>query len=194
MEKINIDIGGFTRPIAGEKKNGDAIFIYQKEDFYFFAIIDGIGHGEPAFKISSKIKDYLSHNISINVAKVIQDTHQYMLGCEGAALGIGVIDHHHFYFGSLGNITCKVMNTENTELLSTDGLLGVRGRSVKVSTKILQDNDLILMYSDGVDSSFSNGKFKNYHLFSSEILAKKIINQWGSIFDDASMIAVKIRK
>ncbi|MBD0400686.1 SpoIIE family protein phosphatase [Flammeovirga sp. EKP202] len=194
MEKINIDIGGYTRPFVGEHKNGDAIFIHQKEDFCFFAIVDGIGHGQPAFEISSKIKEFLSRNISINISKVIQDTHQYMLGCEGAALGIGVIDHNNFYFGSLGNISCKVINKENIDLLSTDGLLGVRGRTVKVSHKPLEDNDLILIHSDGLDSSFTNSKFKNYHLFSSEILAKKIIKQWGSMFDDASLIAVKIKK
>lgn len=192
MEKIKIDIGGYTRPIAGEKKNGDAIFIYQKDDVCFFAVIDGIGHGAPAFEISSKIKSFLSQNVSTNIAKVIHDTHQHMLGSEGAALGIGAIDHNTLYFGSLGNITCRVINDENISLLSTDGLLGVRGRTPKVSSKALSNKDVILMYSDGVDSSFSNGGFNNYHLFSCEIIAKKIIQKWGSIFDDASLIAVKI--
>ncbi|KXX70662.1 SpoIIE family protein phosphatase [Flammeovirga sp. SJP92] len=194
MEKIKIDIGGYTRPIAGEKKNGDAIFIHQQEDICFFAVIDGIGHGAPAFEISQKIKAFISQNFHTDISRLIQETHQHMLGSEGAALGIGTILHNTLYFGSLGNITCRVINDGNVTLLSTDGLLGVRGRTAKVSSRNLHDEDVILMYSDGVDSSFANEKFKNYHLFSSEILAKKIIKQWGSIFDDASLIAVKIRK
>lgn len=193
MEKISVDIGGFSRPIAGEKKNGDALFITEENGFHFFAIIDGIGHGDIAYEISHKIKGFLQENVSSNISYLIEKTHKYMTGSEGAALGIGVIMDKILYFGSLGNISCKIVNAENINLVSTDGLLGVRGRSVKVTSKILENNDAIMIYSDGIDSSFSNSEFKNYHLFSSEILAKKIVQQWGSMFDDASIITVKIK-
>lgn len=193
MEKIKVDIGGYTRPIAGESKNGDAILIHSDDDLILFAIIDGIGHGEIAHNISQKIKHFLLENLHADISKLIQDTHKYMVGSEGAALGIGVIYNRNFYFGSLGNISCKIINDTSLVMVSTDGLLGVRGRTTKVTDKRLENGDVIMMYSDGVDSTFSNGEFKNYHLFSSDILAKKIIQQWGSMFDDASMIAAKIQ-
>ncbi|WP_170178520.1 SpoIIE family protein phosphatase [Flammeovirga pectinis] len=190
---MNIDIGGYTRPIAGEKRNGDVIYILKDSRYTFFAVIDGIGHGDVANAISEEIKSFLINNHNADIQYVIQKTHEYMLGTEGAVIGIGCLIGDSFSFGSLGNINCKIVNTKNIDMLSTDGLLGVRGRTSKVTSKKLEDNDIIFMYSDGINGNFNSSEFNNYHLFSSEILAKKIVKQSGSLFDDASMITVKVQ-
>ncbi|MBB6461836.1 PP2C family serine/threonine-protein phosphatase [Flammeovirga kamogawensis] len=194
MDKIvNIDIGGYTRPITGEKRNGDVIYILKNPRYIFFAIIDGIGHGDVANAIAEETKSFLIDNHNSDIQYVIQKAHEHMLGTEGAVIGIGCIIDDNFSFGSLGNINCKIVNAENFDMLSTDGLLGVRGRTPKITSKKLNNNDVIFMFSDGINGNFNSSEFNNYHLFSSEILAKKIVKNSGSPFDDASMITVKVQ-
>ncbi|WP_281613220.1 SpoIIE family protein phosphatase [Flammeovirga sp. SubArs3] len=193
-KEITIEVGAYSLPIVGEKANGDCVFHHTTPDFTFLCVIDGIGHGYRASVISKKLCEYIKTHIQRDIQSLIANAHEYMLGEEGAVIGIGIIENQELTYGSLGNISCRVINEEgNATLLTTDGLLGVRKRTIKIDKKTLSKGDLILIHSDGVNGSLSYQENINYHLFSSEILSKKIIKQWGSLYDDASVICVKVK-
>lgn len=188
-----IEIGGYTRPLLGERYNGDSIFIYQDNKLAVISVIDGIGHGKLAHQISQKIQKYLESIISLDPSEMIARTHDFMKGSEGAALGIGVISNNTFTFASMGNISCYLRGKTSKRFVSSEGLLGVRGRTVKRESIQLSIGDLILMHSDGISLQNLLSGPPVYHLFSANGLARKIVKQYGSSYDDASVIIVQVK-
>ena len=190
---MKLDIGTYKRPFLGERVIGDAILTINHDHFTYLIVIDGIGHGENAHLISSKIKRYLKNNLIPNPSELIKNTHYYMKGSEGAAIGVSLVDHKtsRLLFGGLGNISCKIISDKNSVMVSADGLLGVRLRAIKNSMVKLKHKDLIVMHSDGVSSTSEMSDFLTVNSFSSRLLAKKTVLKFGSDFDDASCIISK---
>ena len=189
-----IEIGGYTRAFLGERYNGDNIYIYQGDKLVVCSVIDGIGHGKIAHKISQKIGKYLESVISPDPTEMIARTHEFMKGSEGAALGIGIISNNTLTFASMGNISCFVRGKNSKRFVSSEGLLGVRGRTVKKESMELTAGDLVVMHSDGLSlQSFLNGP-PVYHLFSANGLARKMIKEYGSSYDDASVIVIHVKE
>lgn len=189
-----IEISGYTRAMLGERYNGDNIFFYQDDDLAVISVIDGIGHGKVAHEISNKIRNYLESNITNDPSEMIAKTHDHMRGCEGAALGIGIIINEILTFASLGNISCFVKGNPSKTLVSSEGLLGVRGRTAKKDTKKLIAGDLIVMHSDGVSRKNFMKEVPNHHLYSAKVLAKRIVKELGSPYDDASAVVAQIKE
>jgi serine/threonine protein phosphatase PrpC len=78
-------------------------------------------------------------------------------------------------------------------MVSADGLLGVRLRSVQNSNTVIHDKDIIVMHSDGVSSSSALVDFPKLKATSPRLLAKKIVQTFGSEYDDASCVIVKCK-
>jgi len=192
---MQLEIGTYLRPFFGERVVGDAVLTSNNIDFSYLVVIDGIGHGSKAQEISIKIKDYLTENLCPNPSQLIENVHNYMMGSEGAVIGVSVINHKEssLTFAGLGNISCKVIGSTNNAMVSADGLLGVRFRSVKNSRVILKNKDMILMHSDGVSSTSEMTDLLKKNNYSSRLLAKKIVITFGSDFDDASCIIAKCK-
>lgn len=190
---MQLDIGTYMRPFLGERVIGDAVLTISHDHFSYLIVIDGIGHGQKAHAISTAIKSYIKKNLIPNPSELIKNTHNYMKGSEGAVIGISLINHKAstLSFGGLGNISCKVISIKNSVMVSADGLLGVRLRSIKNSKVTLKNKDLIVMHSDGVSSTSEMSDFLKMNSFSSRLLAKKMILTFGSDFDDASCIIAK---
>lgn len=192
---MNLEIGSYSRPFFGEQKNGDSIVTCADENFTYLAVIDGIGHGPKAAVISSSIKEFIERNWNQNPSKIIEKVHHHMIGSEGAVIGVSVIDHSEstLVYAGLGNIACRVIGSMDKAMVSADGLLGVRLRTVENSKIDLHDKDLIVMHSDGVSSLSSLKDFPRINITSSRLLAKKIVQKYGSEYDDATCITVKCK-
>jgi serine phosphatase RsbU (regulator of sigma subunit) len=188
-----IEIGGLSRPLVGERYNGDSFYIYQDEELAVISVIDGIGHGKVAHQISQKVCNYLETIISPDPAAMITRTHEFMKGSEGAALGIGVVSGNTFSFAALGNISCVIRGKTPKRFVSTEGLLGVRGRSLKNETTKLSAGDLIVMYSDGISLQEFLNRPPNFHLFSANGLARIIMKDYGASYDDATVVVVQVK-
>jgi serine/threonine protein phosphatase PrpC len=193
---MHLEIGTYLRPFFGERMIGDAIVTSVNNNFTYLVVIDGIGHGPKAAIISSAIKSFIEKNWIPNPSELIEKVHYHMKGSEGAVIGISVINHKEstLLYAGLGNITCRIIGSTNKSMVSADGLLGVRLRSVQNSRIVLNDKDLIIMHSDGVSSSSSSLiDFPKLQVTSSRLLAKKIVQVFGSEYDDVSCIIVKCK-
>jgi hypothetical protein len=190
---MKLNIGTYMRPFLGERVTGDAVLTLSRDHFTYLVVIDGIGHGQKAHEISTSIKSYIKRNLIPIPSELIKNTHNYMKGSEGAVIGVSIIDHKAstLSFGGLGNISCKVISIKKNVMVSADGLLGVRFRSIKNSKVTLKNKDLIVMHSDGVSSTSEMSDLLEVNSLSSRLLAKKIVLAFGSDFDDASCIIAK---
>ena len=190
-----LEIGTYSRPFFGERMIGDAIITSVNDKFTYLVIIDGIGHGPKAAAISSAVKIFIEKNWIPDPSELIEKVHYHIKGSEGAVIGIAVINHDEstLIYSGLGNITCRIIGAVNKSMVSADGLLGVRLRSVQNSKTVIHDKDLIIMHSDGISSSSSLIDFPKLNVTSPRLLAKKIVQTFGSEYDDASCIIVKCK-
>ena len=194
MEKvIALNIGSYLRSCFGERLIGDAIITHEVDEFSYFVVIDGIGHGPTAESISSEIVTYLQSNWIPNPSQLIENVHSHMLGSAGAVIGISLVNlkKSTLTFAGLGNISCKILSDKNTQMVSADGLLGSRYRSVSNSEIKIKRDDLIVMHSDGVSSTAQISEMPKLRALSPKVLAKLIVQDYGSEFDDASCLVVK---
>ena len=192
---MHLEIGTYSRPFFGERIIGDAIVTSVNDKFTYLVIIDGIGHGPKAAEISSAIKKFIEKNWIPDPSQLIEKVHYHIKGSKGAVIGISVINHDEstLIYSGLGNITCRIIGAVNKSMVSADGLLGVRLRSVQNSNTVIHDKDIIVMHSDGVSSSSSLVDFPKLKATSPRLLAKKIVQTFGSEYDDASCVIVKCK-
>ena len=191
---MKLDIGSYLRPCFGERVIGDAIVSHNENGHTFLIVIDGIGHGPEAGSISKKIKEFVQRNWIQSPAKLIEKIHDHMKGSDGAVIGVSIINHEkeELVFAGLGNISCRIKGEESKLMISADGLIGVRFRSVENAKVQLKNKDMVIMHSDGVSSTHEMTELLNRG-FSSRILAKKIVQEFGSDYDDSSCLIAKCK-
>ena len=189
MNKISF--GAYSRPFPGEHFNGDVYFVHRDESYALFSVIDGLGHGPSAYKISKRVLKELKHYNFNDPKEVLNQINKAVLGSEGSVIGIGTIKDDIFEYVSLGNIGCRIFGEKNITMIMRDGILGSRIRSFH-STKVkLHPGDMIIMHSDGVHGLEKFRFLKSNHLFSCEKLARMIVEDLGSDFDDSTALVVK---
>lgn len=190
MDKVSV--GSFTRPFPGEHYNGDAIYVHEGDSYLLVSVIDALGHGPAAHRISMRVLDKLKQYLDNDPVRVINEVNREMLGSDGAVIGIGIVREDGFEYSSLGNITCSVFGSQDTNMVTSDGILGSRLRSFRKTRIRLHPGDMIIMHSDGVKKLRNFRHLRNSHLFSSEIFARMIVEELGSDFDDATALVLKV--
>lgn len=76
MPVQGLELSVFSRPLPGQKYNGDSYFIKRYEDKVIFAVIDGLGHGKDAQEASQSAVDCLENSYRRPFTEIFQLCHQ----------------------------------------------------------------------------------------------------------------------
>ena len=191
----DIESAKYNRPFLGERVSGDLPIIYEDASYIYAVLIDGLGHGEAAHKMSETIGKEIYRCWSSNPSNIISDLNDRIGKSIGAAIGVLVISKNklNFYYSGLGNIRCKVIGIENTEnLTSTDGILGMRYRSSKDQEGSLSSGEMVLLCSDGINGLDNAQNWHKLAALKCTTIVRRIVNKYGTDLDDSSCIALKI--
>ncbi len=193
---LDLDYGAYSRPCSGERVNGDATLIEQRENLLMLAVIDGLGHGEQAHRVSTAARDYLKQRWSQDVVGTMQQLHKELQGSLGAVAGILVVDSRngHARFSGIGNIAYRVLGSRSMRLPSAAGNLGHQIRSPKEQQHTLTEEDVVVMYSDGVRDRFELEEYPQIRYQAAETVARTVVERFGKAHDDASCVALRVRK
>ena len=169
--------------------------MYKRQLYHYAVLIDSLGHGKVSYAMSEIIRDKLVRCWSSNPSNIILDINTNLDNTIGAAIGALVINKNtmKFLYSGLGNIRCKVIGQEGVRnLTSSDGILGMRYRSTKNQNGILGSGDMVLLYSDGVNGLDNFQYWNKFGSLKCTTIVRRIVNQFGTDFDDSSCIAIKI--
>ena len=218
-DKFLMQIGVSKKTKSGEMVSGDSnIQIKLNDGKYLIAISDGMGSGERAQKSSKVAVRMLGKLLSNGFAKdtsieLINDT--IALNSENetyATLDIAVLD---LYAGNIefiknGAAPTYIKNKKNVDIIKNIAIPTgiIRNIDLIVFDRDIEDNDIIVMCSDGIIES--NSEYENKELWLKNLLeemaensAKKISdiilkeaidNNFGTTKDDMTVITVKIKK
>ncbi len=186
-----LELSVFSRPVPGERYNGDAYFIKRYEDKIVFAVIDGLGHGQGAQEAAQVAVDCLANFYRRPFAEILQLCHQRLKKTRGAAMSlcrINLKDRVMTHAG-IGNVNTRVYSSGKTPApFSINGTLGVAMRTIKVDDYPLPENSTIIMFSDGISGRFSPDDLPGFLSLKPQRLAKRIMDNHARDNDDATII------
>lgn len=190
-----IDKAQYNRPFLSERVSGDLPIFHEDESYLYAVLVDALGHGDQANKMSVIIGKEIERCWSSNPINIISDLNDRIGKTIGAAIGVFVISKNkmNYFYSGLGNIRCKVVGKESSlNLSSSDGILGMRFRSSKVYEGQLKSGDMVVLCSDGVSDLDNVQNWQKYGALKCTSIVRRIVNEYGTDLDDSSCITLKI--
>ena len=191
MPVPELDLSVFSRPLPGQRYNGDAYFVKRYEDKVMFAIIDGLGHGQDAHEAAQVAVDCLENYYRRPFTEIFQLCHQRLKKTRGAAMSlcrINLKDRVMTHAG-IGNVQTQVYSLEKPPApFCINGTLGVAMRTVRVDDYPLPEDSIIIMFSDGISGRFTPDNLPGFLNLKPQRLAKQIMDNHARDNDDATVI------
>jgi serine phosphatase RsbU (regulator of sigma subunit) len=188
-----LEHSSLIRPCRGEQLSGDSVVIRPLEQGLFVAIVDVLGHGPEANKLTHVIDAYLARYGTSDVSGVMTRLHQHLKGTRGAAVGLCAIDAAtgRIEYAGIGNTAMRRFGKAETRFVSQDGVLGQNMRTPRPQTLQLEPGDLIILYTDGVSDRFTLDDYPGVLHHAPKEVASNIVQRFGKDHDDAACIAVR---
>ena len=182
-----------VRPCRGEHVSGDSVVFRPLEQGLFVAIVDVLGHGMEAHQLTHRIEAYLLQYACYNVAVLIRNLHQNLLGSRGAAVGLCAINatSGSLDYVGIGNTTMRRIGGAETRLVSREGVLGQNMRTPYLQTLQLEADDLVVLHTDGISERFSAEDYPSLSVHSPQQITDNIVARFGKDHDDATCVAVR---
>jgi len=192
-----VDFGIAIRPLNRYmSESGDMGKVYLDDTYCYLILLDVLGHGSDARSVAKQAEVYLDIHHRESPVDVLKGLHSHLTGTRGAVaafcrldLETGALEHT-----GIGNITVKIIGSNPVHLVARDGIIGYRAVSPHLLTTTIKPDDILLMHSDGIKSSFN---FMNHPgLFSrhAQKIADVIVKDYGTKMDDASCIVMKYHR
>ena len=183
----------FARPKIGESVSGDTVVTRTLDEGLFVAIVDVLGHGPEAHRLTPVIDAYLGRYGSNDVYGLMARLHQHLKGTRGAAVGLCAIDTSsgRLEYAGVGNTVLRRFGETETRLVSHDGVLGHNMRTPVPQSLRLEPGDLVVLYTDGVSDRFTSEDYPGLRRHSPGDVASNIVQRFGKDHDDATCIAVR---
>ena len=192
-EAMRYEYATFGRPCTGEYVSGDLALVERRGHLLLLAVADGLGHGSDAHKVSLRIRELLVADWSYDVVATMRRLHEALRGSIGAVVGIAVIDlfSNEVNYTGVGNTAYRLFGPRNLRLVSTAGSLGHQIRSPQVQTHTLTDDDVIVMYSDGIKDRFDLEDYPQLPYQSADTIARTVVERFGKAHDDAVCLVLR---
>ncbi|MBV9576607.1 MAG: SpoIIE family protein phosphatase, partial [Gammaproteobacteria bacterium] len=118
---------------------------------------------------------------------------KFLQGTRGAVIGICLIDIKSglVNYISIGNIRTRIIGQQGYRFIARTGVLGFTKTKPILEKYLLNNKDILLMYSDGITDRFEIKDYPNIITDPVEVIAANIMQLFSKKMDDASCIAVR---
>lgn len=183
-------------PLLSEEKCGDTAVIKEFDNQIFLAVVDVLGHGPEARKLAIIIETFLAENYREDLMDMLVSLHEHIKGSRGAVAALCLLntDSGMLKYTGIGNITTRTFGLINQRLLSRDGVIGYMIRSPKEEIVKMAENDILVVYSDGIKEHFEFEDNPGIFKLTAKEIATWVITQFGKKEDDAICLALRYRK
>jgi len=137
---------------------GDAWGLAIRDGYISALVIDGLGHGEEAQQAAHAGAQAFAAQPFAAPEELLSDMHQAMTSSRGGAVAVAQFDPQlrSLKFAGIGNIGARLLSLEQSRgLASHPGIVGVQFRKAKVFDYPAAAGQLLIMYSDGLQSRWS---------------------------------------
>ena len=194
-----IEYGSALFTMQGQSRSGDKCFVSIFSDYGLMAVVDGLGHGERAYKAAKTAIETIKNDPKLPVTELIKNCHEEMVRTCGAVIFIAAIDIKAgiMTWAGVGNVEGILLRKKGKTLmeeplLSSSGIVGYSQLPpIKVSVIPVFSEDILIFNTDGINGGF----IKNINLDDSpRFIAEYILKHYGKGTDDAAVLVARLRK
>ncbi|MDT8447643.1 MAG: hypothetical protein RRB13_12190 [bacterium] len=190
------DIGVASRPHPKMSVNGDNFLVRSGPDFSFACVIDGVGHGQFAFKAAISARNYLEGHFHKPMTQLFQGAARACASTRGAVMAALTLDWrtHRISFASVGNIEIRVKGPKSYSFIHRRGVVGSRMPPFKPQEEVWEPGTLMVLFSDGIRTSWTWDEFADLYNEPSSKIASAMLNKLARDNDDATVMVIKDKK
>jgi anti-sigma regulatory factor (Ser/Thr protein kinase) len=188
------DIGGLTRPIAGEEFCGDAIADRSVGPVHLLMLVDGLGHGPLAADAAQQALSTFYGGQESEPKDVVAAIHRHLNHTRGAAAAVVALDQGYTTarmagIGNVGAYICE--GGRRREMSSMPGIVGHQMRQVRQFEYGLEPDSIVVMHSDGLHSRWDLAASPGLVRRSAGLIAAALLRDAASKPDDASILVLR---
>jgi len=189
-ESLSGRIAVVNRPCTGQNVSGDSVFYFENRQGVLMGIADGLGHGPKAHDVSHGIKTFLEGHHHADILVLLNEIHENIRPCLGAALGLAYIhfEERKVSFVGVGNIAAYIIGERDKSFVSKDGTVGIRMHTPIFQEETLMPGDKIVLASDGVQARFYSQGDRASMKGGTASMVEYILSNFGKSHDDASCL------
>lgn len=192
------EVGVASRPAPGMNVNGDGFITQSFGTSLLVGVIDGIGHGEFAHRITEKIRRYVQTHCHLELSQIFHGTNRSCQGGRGAVMSLIRLDwcaeeQVRIKYGALGNIEARIHGKNTERLPVRRGILGKSPMHPAFLERGLTWDQILVMFSDGLHSHWQKQHEEMLRNLSVAEGARRLLPELARNNDDATLVIVKSR-
>jgi phosphoserine phosphatase RsbX len=191
-----LQLGIAERPLRGELRSGDRAVLVAYDGGALVAAIDGLGHGVQAAEAADAAAKVLAAHPDDDPVALIEACHRALARTRGAVMTVSWFDleDNHLSWTGVGNVEGRLIHPAAGPAAPTEGALikgGVVGYnlpSIRVTGTDLEEGDVMVLATDGIDSRFAEAVTA---ATPAQAIADRILARHARERDDALVIVVR---
>jgi negative regulator of sigma-B (phosphoserine phosphatase) len=191
-----LELGVAERPLPGEWRSGDRAVLAAYDGGALVAAIDGLGHGGEAADAAAAAAAVLAANPDEEPIRLLEACHAALARTRGAVMTLAWFDlaEESLSWTGVGNVEGRLVHAGAGPRAPTEGALtkgGVVGYNlpaVRVTGTDLENGDVMVLATDGIDSGFPRAMSAGG---SAQDIADRILAAHGKDSDDALVVVVR---
>jgi anti-sigma regulatory factor (Ser/Thr protein kinase)/serine/threonine protein phosphatase PrpC len=192
-----LEFGAATRPYPLKTVNGDAFVIEQWGESALGAVIDGVGHGEPAHQAAQTARDYVESHLDQPFKAIFSGVGRACRATQGVVMALARFDWRQarLTFASVGNVEARVFGSLNKlNFFIRRGIIGLNAPGPMVTEHHWDPNDLLVLHSDGLKAHWDWNDYAHLAKESATVIAQHLLQRLAKDDDDATVLVVKGRQ
>jgi len=194
MNRNKIQWSSASATMPGQTTCGDHCLARELSRGMLFAVIDGLGHGPEAAIAAHAAVETLQHCAYEPPVVLIKRCHEAMLSTRGAAMSIASISTatNTLAWMGVGNVEGLLVRSDpdlpSEKLLLRSGVVGYQLPFLQDDVIALNDGDLLILTTDGVDNNFEDHLDVHAPL---SAIAERILSTSNKGTDDALVLVAR---
>jgi negative regulator of sigma-B (phosphoserine phosphatase) len=194
-----LELGIAERALPGERRSGDRAVLAAYDGGALVAAIDGLGHGADAADAADRAAEVMTAQPDEEPGRMLQACHRALRRTRGAVMTIAwfdLIDGSLSWTG-VGNVEGRLVhaaagpNAPTEGALTKGGVVGYNLPSIRVTGTDLEEGDVMVLATDGIDSGFARAILAGG---SAQEIADRILAAHGKESDDALVVVVRYHR
>jgi anti-sigma regulatory factor (Ser/Thr protein kinase) len=193
----DLRVGFSQHSLYNDPACGDAWELAINDQQLSLLVIDGLGHGPDAEDAAKAGAFAFNRQPFSDPALILDDVHHDMRGSRGGAVAIAQFDSERniLRFIGIGNIGATLIGADKSRgLASHPGIVGLQYRKIRVTEYPECASQLLVMYSDGLQSRWNLRDYPGLMYRHPAIIAAVLHRDYCRGKDDVTVVVIALEK